>query len=116
MKSDYEGRFTSRKLVELLLFLNRRFQLSKNSTGKMDEDTILNKLEIVILIDCSVSELLSFYLDALASFLTSERPSVNVCLVSILLLTLFQRFMNYYESMILLNSLPFILNSVKSLP
>lgn len=84
MKRDCEGRFTSRKLVELLLFLNRRFQLSKNSTGKVDEDTILNKLEIEKCVDYSVSESLSFYLDALASFLTSERPSMNVCLVSIL--------------------------------
>lgn len=32
---------------------------------------------------CSISELFAFYLDAIASFLTSERPSLNVCFVGI---------------------------------
>ena len=64
-------RYTSRKLVELLLYLNKRFQLLKVQLEVLPDDALIN----------NTSELFSFYLDAIASFLTSERPSLNVCFI-----------------------------------
>lgn len=94
LSTDYYHRFTSKKLVDLLLFFNRRLQLLKNSIGRKNEDDLLNKYLLSRSLMYSVSELYSFYLDALACFLTSERPIMNVNLVSRVCISFTNRFMN----------------------
>ena len=69
------SRYSSRKLVELLIYLSRRFQILKNQLERIPDDTMINMFLH------RTSELFSFYLDSIASFLTSDKPSHNVLFV-----------------------------------
>ena len=75
------SRYSSRKLVELLIYLSRRFQILKNQLERIPDDTMINMFLPYIRFIHRTSELFSFYLDSIASFLTSDKPSHNVLFV-----------------------------------